>query len=244
MQAASQPYIKGPATPVVAVSQLPLSYYTISDPGTMVIKKGQHEGGVTVRPDSTNFLNDSLKTMNATYILPFRITAADADSMLYAKRTNTIGVRFENMLFGNYWHGGAAKVPKVYSPATDSATIVYRWAVNDIATKIWTLTTAGPCTLFSNGYYNLQTTKNELQLVLKGTTVFVSSAPGSTNTYVQDGACTYNNPKLLQNRMIFLKYKFVSGKYTYHCTDTIYFRNRIRDGVNEWQDENPAHYTK
>ena len=24
--------------------------------------------------------------------------------------------------------------------------------------------------------------------------------------------------------------------------DVLSFRNRIRDGVNEWQDENPAHY--
>lgn len=27
-----------------------------------------------------------------------------------------------------------------------------------------------------------------------------------------------------------------------YVTDTLTFRNRIRDGVNEWQDENPDHY--
>jgi hypothetical protein len=244
MQAASQPYIKTPVTPVAALALLPTNYYTITSTNTMVIKTGQHEGGVTIKPDSATFLNDSLKTMYATYVLPFRITAADADSIKYLKETNVVGVRFENMLFGNYWHGGAAKVPKVYSPSVDSATIIYRWAVNDIATKIWTLTTAGPRTLYTNGYYNLQTTKNELKLVLNGTTVFVSAATGSTNAYVQDGECTYNNAKLLQNRKVFLKYKFTSGKYTYRCTDTLYFRNRLRDGVNEWQDENPDHYLK
>jgi hypothetical protein len=243
MQTHAQGYIKNPSLPVVTLLQLPANYYTITDAATMVIKKGQHEGGVTIKPDSTTFLNDSLKTMYATYALPFRITAADADSMLYSKRTNVVGVRFENMLFGNYWHGGAAKVPKV-GTSTDSATIVYNWAVNDIATKIWTITTFGPKTVYTNGYFNQQTAKTELKLVLNGSTVFVSAAPGSTFNYVQDGACTFNQAKLLQNRKIFLKYSFVNGKYTYHCTDTIFFRNRIRDGVNEWQDENPAHYTK
>ncbi len=244
MQAASQPYIKNPSIPVVTQSLLPTNYYTISSPNTMVIKKGQHNGVVTIRPDSVLFLNDSLKTINATYILPFRITAAEADSITYLKTTNTVALRFENMLFGNYWHGGAAKVPKVNQPTVDSATIVYRWAINDGATKIWTLATFGPSTLYTNGYFNVQTTKNELKLVLKGTTVYLSSAPGSTNVYTQNGVCSFNNDKLLQNRKIFLKYTFKSGKYTYNCTDTIFFRNRIRDGVNEWQDENPDHYTK
>ena len=244
MKAASQPYIKNPATPVTTLLPLPANYYTISNPNTMVIKTGEHLGTVTIKPDSVTFLRDSLKTMYSTYILPFKITAAQSDSIKYNKKTNTVGVRFENMLFGNYWHGGAARVSKYNQPTVDSATIVYRWAVNDIASKIWTLTTAGPKTLYTNGYYNLTTTKNELKLVLKGTSVYVSSATGSTNTYLPDGASTFNRSKLLQERKIFLKYKFVVKNKTYYCTDTLYFRNRLRDGVNEWQDENPSHYLK
>lgn len=243
MQTAAQAYIKNPSLPVVTLLQLPSNYYTITSANTMVIKSGQHEGGVTIRPDSVNFLNDSLKTINATYVLPFRITAADADSVRL-KTTNTVGVRFENMLFGNYWHGGAAKISKANQPTVDSATVVYRYSVNDPATKIWTLTTIGPRTLVSNGYFNLQTAKTEVKLVLNGSQIFVSAATGSTLPYIQNGECTFNQAKLLQDRKIFLKYKFVSGKFTYSCTDTLFFRNRIRDGVNEWQDENPDHYLK
>jgi hypothetical protein len=46
--------------------------------------------------------------------------------------------------------------------------------------------------------------------------------------------------------MLILKYKYTNAGngWTYHCTDTIQFRNRLRDGINEWQDENPSHYTK
>jgi len=48
---------------------------------------------------------------------------------------------------------------------------------------------------------------------------------------------------LLQNRKIFLNYKYkdAAGNWC-HAQDTLTFRNRIRDGVNEWQDENPANY--
>jgi hypothetical protein len=242
MKAASQPYIKVPVTPVVTLLQLPANYYSISNPNTMVIKTGQYMGSVTIRPDSATFLNDSLKTMYASYALPFRITAADADSIKFNKKTNIVGVKFENMLFGNYWHGGAAVINR---PGKSDTTIIYRWAVNDIASKIWTLTTVGPSTLVTNGYFNQTTTKTEVRLVLKGTKVFLSTAPaGSSFTYVQEGECTFNNTKLLQSRKIFLKYSFVNGANTYHCTDTLTFRNRVRDGVNEWQDENPSHYLK
>ena len=241
MKAASYPYIKSATLPVTTLMQLPSNFYTISDPGTIVIKTGQHEGAVVIRPDSTTFLNDSLNTMYSTYALPFRITAADADSITYGRSTNVVGVRFENMLFGNYWHGGAALINR---PGKSDTTIYYKSAINDIATKIWTLTTAGPSTLYTNGYYNQTTAKTEMKLVLKGTKIFLSTAPGATNTYVAEGACTFNRAKLLQNRQVYLKYSFVNGGQTYHCTDTLTFRNRLRDGTNEWQDENPSHYTK
>jgi hypothetical protein len=244
MKTASQPYIRDAVTPVVALLPLPSNYYTISNPNTMVIKAGWYSGAVVLKPDSLVFLKDSVNTMYATYVLPFRITAADADSMPSTKRTNLVGLRFENMLFGNYWHGGAARVSMYNQPNVDSATIVYRWAVNDPASKIWTLKTFGPSSLVTNGYFNQTTTNTELKLVLKGTKVYVSTAAGATNTYLPDGECTFNKSKLIQDRKIFLKYSYVSNFKTYHCTDTLYFRNRIRDGVNEWQDENPAHYTK
>jgi hypothetical protein len=62
-----------------------------------------------------------------------------------------------------------------------------------------------------------------------------------------DSTVVYKTTILLQNRKIFLNYSFTqvaSPFWTYNCTDTLTFRNRIRDGVNEWQDENPSHYTK
>lgn len=243
MQNLSSQYIKDATTPVPALKLLPASYYSLSNSSKMVIKKGQHMGSVVITPDSTAFLNDSLSTIYATYALPFYISTANADSVLKNKRYNVVGVKFENKLFGYYWHGGAAVVNR---PGKSDSTIVYKTTIPVPESKIWVLKTAGPSTLNANGYLDQVTAKNEMLLTLKGSTVSVSSAPGSTFAVLPDGASTFNNPKLLQERKIFLKYMYLNtvNGFTYHCTDTLTFRNRVRDGISEWQDENPAHYTK
>ena len=147
------------------------------------------------------------------------------------------------MLFGNYLHCGVTTVKDATGTPID--TIPYYTAVNQTNTQIWNLTTVAPNAVASNGYSNqTSTSKKEIILTLNGTDITVSTATGSTNTYLADGASTYNGAKLLQNRKILLNYKYVVGANTYYCQDTLTFRNRIRDGVNEWQDENPSHYLK
>ena len=74
-----------------------------------IIKKGDHQGKVTVKPDSVSFLSDPA-TIIPNYALGISIISADADSLIDNKKTEVIGVKFENMLFGNYWHGGSALV--------------------------------------------------------------------------------------------------------------------------------------
>ena len=234
-------YIKNATLPVTTLLPIPSNYYTLSNTSTMVIKAGQHTGVITLKPDSAAFLADAA-TKIPTYAIPLRITSADADTILISKNYQVIGLKYENMLFGNYLHGG---VTTVDSAGTMVKPLVYYTTVNQGDTKIWTLTTVAPNALVSNGYSDqTSTTKKELTLTLSGTNITVSSASGSTNTYLADGASTYNAAKLLQNRKILLNYKYVVGVKTFHCQDTLTFRNRIRDGVNEWQDENPSHYLK
>jgi len=104
--------------------------------------------------------------------------------------------------------------------------------------------TNSPNSLYTNGYLDQTTSKNEMLLTLDGSNITISSVSGSKYTILPDGTSTFNKVKLLQNRKIFLKYSYLNtdNGYTYHCTDTLTFRNRIRDGVNEWQDENPSNY--
>ncbi len=241
MKANSNAYIKNPTANVATLLPLPASYYTLSNTSQIVIKAGMHTGTITLKVDSTAFLADAA-TLLSTYIVPVYITTADADTILEPKRSALFGIKYENMLFGNYLHGGVVTVKD--GTGAIISTTAYKTTISQNNSKIWTLTTVGPNVLVSNGYSNVQTAKKELQITLNGTDVVVSSGTGSTNTYLPDGSSTYNAPKLLQDRKILLNYKYVVGVNTYYCQDTLTFRNRIRDGVNEWQDENPSHYTK
>lgn len=242
MKASSEPHIKSAVSSVTTLQPLPSGYYSLSDNSKMIIREGQYLGTVKLSIDSAAFLSDPA-TLSSTYVLPFYITQADADSILEPKRYNVVGIRYENMLFGNYLHGGVTTV-KDPSGATIQ-TITYKTAVNQTNSQIWTLTTVAPNAVATNGYSDkTSTTKKELILTLNGTEITVSSAGGSSATFTADGESAYNGARLLQDRKILLKYKYVVGANTYYCQDTLTFRNRIRDGVNEWQDENPSHYQK
>lgn len=253
MQTSSWAYIKNNTLGLAALQLLPATYYTMTPSSSaMLIASGWHEGAITIKADSTLFLNDSVNTIKSTYVLPFYITAADADSILEPKRFNIVGARFDNMLFGNYWHGGAALINRASNPnlfQRADTTIAYRTLVPNLDNLIWGLTTNGPSTLICNGYHDkiVVAGKNIMKLTLKGTNVTITSGPDAPYVITQEGACTFNNSKLLQDRRIYIKYTYtqtVSPFFTFHCTDTLRFRNRIRDGINEWQDENPSHYTK
>ena len=233
-------YIKDGVAPVTTLLQLPSNYFTLSDNEKIVIKAGSHMGSVVLKVDSAKFLADPL-TLFANYAVPFYLTGVDADTLLQAKRSNVVGVRYENMLFGNYWHGGVTTV-KDPAGATVS-TILYYTAVNQPESKIWKLKTVAPNALVTNGYSDVTTAKEEMLLTLNGTNITVSTRVGSTFVVEPNNASTYNRAKLLQNRKILLNYKYVNAAgNTCFAQDTLTFRNRIRDGVNEWQDENPANY--
>lgn len=233
-------YIKDPVTNVSQLLPMPADYYTLSDPGKIIIKKGWHNGTITVKPDSVKFLSDP-GTMDAKYVLPFYIYEADADTVIQTRKSAVIGLRYENMLFGKYWHGGAAVVNRPSKPDT---TLTYYKVIPQPEAKVWILKTAGPNSVYANGFFDQVTAKNEMLLTLNGNNITISSVAGSSFAITGEGSSTFNRSKLLQDRKLFLKYTYTnsSNGYTYHCTDTIYFRNRVRDGVNEWQDENPSHY--
>jgi hypothetical protein len=233
-------YIKTAMAPVSALQLLPASYYTLSDNSKFVIKAGQYSGAITLKPDSTAFLTDA-STLIPNYALPLRITKADADTIVQTKNYEVIAFKYENMLFGNYWHGGVTIVKNLGGVPID--TIYYYTTIPVVETKIWTLKTVSPNSLVANGYSDQTTAKNEMTLTLNGTNITVSSAVGSTFTVIPDGASTFNRAKLLQDRKIVLSYKYINASgNTCYAQDTLTFRNRIRDGINEWQDENPSHY--
>jgi len=234
-------YIKSAATPVTELKLLPSNYYTASDGSRFVISKGDHSGVITIKADSAKFLADAA-TLVSTYALPLRITSADADTVLVSKSTAVIGLKYENMLFGNYWHGGVT----VEKDAAGNVvkTTPYYTAIPSPDSKAWALTTVGPFSLVTNGYSDVSSSsKQEFMITVNGASITISPTTGGTFQVQPDGASSFNQAKLLQQRKIFLNYKYqnTAGNWCY-AKDTLTFRNRIRDGVNEWQDENPANY--
>lgn len=235
-------YIKDAVAEVTELLPLPTNYYTLSDNSKMVIKSGWHSGSVVINIDSTAFLSDEA-TLKATYAIPFYIVNAEADSIIEKKRFAVIGVKYENMLFGNYYHGGVTYVKDSEGNTID--TLAYYTIIPQPAADIWTLVTIAPNSLAVKGYSNNSSPNYELKLTLDGNNIIVSSAQGSTYNFDPDGASSFNRSILLQDRKIYLKYKYINNDgNTCYASDTLAFRNRIRDGVNEWQDENPSHYLR
>ena len=230
-------YIKDAVASVTALKPMPTTYYSISDKSKMEIKAGNHMGSVLIKADSAAFLNDTT-TLRPVYALPFMITSADADSIRVGKGSAVIAFKYENMLFGNYWHGGVTVVKDAAGNVVKTTN--YFTTIPTPEIKIMNLKTVAPNALVTN---KISDQTGSLKLTLSGTTITVRQANGSAVKVQPDGASTFNRSKLLQDRRIYLKYKYANADgTTSYATDTLTFRNRIRDGVNEWQDENPENY--
>jgi len=230
-------YVREAVSGVDTLKPMPSGYFTISDNSKMVIKAGAHMGSVVITADSAKFLKDA-STIRATYAIPFYITSADADSIVGAKRSAVVALKYENMLFGNYWHGGVTTVKDAAGKVVK--TVKYYTTIPSPEAKIFKLKTVAPDALVTN---KISDQEGSFKITLDGNSVKISKADGSAIDVKPEGASTFNRARLLQERKLFLSYKYENEDgTTSFAQDTLTFRNRIRDGVNEWQDENPDHY--
>ena len=87
---------------------LPASYYTLSHPTDIVIKKGEHLGFLNVKLDSAAFLADP-KSLTGEYVLPVRITGSnDVDSINVNKDYIMMYISYWAKQHGNYNYSGQA----------------------------------------------------------------------------------------------------------------------------------------
>lgn len=208
--------------------------YTLSDPQTMIIKKGNTSGTVVVRPDSVKFLSD-IDNLKAKFALGFVITScADVDTINEAKKTAVIAFRYENMLYGNWFRSGAA--------TSNGQTSVYLAKITQATGDLGILTTVAPLKLKYN-HYGIPSNVGGMYLSLnQDKSITITNDPQATVQIVQEGECKYNAAKKLQDRKIFLSYKYTDNGVTVQCKDTLAFRDRVRDGILEYRDENPVNY--
>lgn len=237
-------YIQTLSSGLTGLNPLPASEYRLLTEsgvsGQAVIKKGTHLGKITVKLEDT-FLNDEGRVLPG-YVIPLRIAKARGLSLIEGRETSVIGVRYEAMLFGHWWHGGKTVVKD--AAGNEVETIKYYTEIPQADTKVWTLTTVSPYSLTADAVGSeLNGAAAQMKLTLEADgNVTVTPVAGAKYVVEQDGECTWNRVKLLQNRKIYLKYKYEKDGSMYHAEDTLTFRNRVRDGVNEWQDENQNNY--
>jgi hypothetical protein len=208
--------------------------------GKAVIKKGTHLGKIVVKLEDS-FLDDRSRVLPG-FVIPLRVIRAGDLSLIEGRETTVIGVRYEALLFGHWWHGGKTVVKD--ASGNEVETITYHTEIPQADTKVWTLTTVAPYSLTANAVgpeLNGAAPQMELSLGEDGE-VTVASVAGAKYVVEQDGDCSWNEAELLQNREIYLKYRYEKDGNVYHAEDTLTFRNRVRDGVNEWQDENQNKY--
>jgi hypothetical protein len=219
---------------------MPGNYYTTSPSGKPlreVIPAGQFIGYITVNLDSVNFLSDPTSMYkslnNEGYTLPVRIVATSLDSIEQGLDTIKISVKYIAGQDGYYLFKQTIKKEVAGSIVTSVTKQIDYPNESDNSTHRFL--TQGPYKLkvtaatvaFTAGLnFNINVDKSSAITYESITGQPVVTAEG-TNTY---------NPK---TRDFALNYNYKKAGIvdtTYHVTDSLFFRNRIRDKVNETRD--------
>lgn len=207
---------------------LPADYYTLSHGSRFDIPTGKVQGTIVMTIDTAKFINDPL-ALTAKYAIPFRLTATSVDSILPEKSTFILSLKYEAKYFGNYYHNGVVEIIS----STGTQTVVYHQkepVTNPI--NNWILTTTGPYSILTNGIINIKGGINTLLLrVNSDNTVALSKNPRASIPVLPNGPCVYNPEK----KEFYLQYTYTSSGRTHNAKDTLIFRNRILDGVNQWR---------
>lgn len=231
----SQSYVTNEvkATGAKALVPLPADFFNVSGLGDMCIKSGRHTDAVTITATEA-FLADP-GAIAPKYALAFRITSADADKLPPEKSFEVIAVKYECKYFGNWYYGGERKiVDNLTGKEVDKES--YPFSVPQDDAKIYTLTTTGPNSVKTN---KIGQKSGSFELTFDGENVTATCS----DPKVAVGYCHTNNAKAIQDRVIYLNYSYDNGDGTTSVvSDYLTFRNRIRDGISEWQDENPENY--
>lgn len=218
-----------------SLTVLPEAYYTIGTLNPMTVKSGRHTATATIK--ATDFIREDAKAFKPYYALGFQITGADGAATIPGRNFEIIVVRCENRFFGNWGHGGYTALLDV--SGQEILRNEYDYSIAD--DKVYTFTTVDPKTVLTD---KMSDFKASLKLTLNDdNTVKVESGDGQyVISEIPGQPSVYNDAKLLQDRRIDLNYRFENGGYTYEVHDYLLFRNRMRDGVNEWQDLNQENY--
>lgn len=216
------------ASPISALTELPASYYTVDGMDGLTIRKNWHTASIVLK--ATDQMRNDPKVFGPYYAVAFKIASADADVIVDGKDFAVVAVKCENRFYGSWSHSCSIDETSPAGELVSSRYIGY--ATTDA--NAYTLTTVDGETLTCD---KVAGETREMTLAFDGDDITISSADGVA------GTGRFNGDKLLQNRKLYLEYSYENeAGNTVTVKDTLSFRNRYRDGVNEWQDENPENY--
>jgi len=208
---------------------LPSSYYTITSADRFEIPSGSFGGELTLTVNQ-EFFNRADTT---AYYIPFRITETSVDTILSEKSTMLLKFNVEASKFGHYYHNGVLEITKGDGSVEKIAYHQDEPVTN--AVNNWTLSTAAYNILETSGVANKLSASDNYSFYLsvdENNSVNISANENSLWEVTANGISTYDPVK----REFYLNYKFKNADGD-DCTvaDTLIFRNRILDGVNQWR---------
>lgn len=204
---------------------LPPAYYTLSDPNTMIIPKGEFIGDVTVTLNREAFTSDSLATTN-TYALPLRITETSVDTIAsgkYGPEGNElvppmdytiVVVKYISPYHGTYYHKG--RQAEVDSTGAEIDVVTY--SDKDLSkNETWDFSTIDRNTVKTSAIGD----KNNGSLILdvneSDNSVAISSGKANIEA---SGSGQYDE----SNRTFYLDYDYEVGGNNFKVQDTLILR--------------------
>lgn len=218
---------------------LPVDYYTLGDASAIIIPKGSLEGYLNVKIDSAKFVNDP-KSLTGEYVIPVKLVAcSNIDSINQAMNYMVVSISYFAKQQANYTYNGLATRSK---DGIDTDVTYKNDPTQNESFRL--LRTVGPARMQlvadqigsndpAKGIYSFL-----IDVPISGGIVTISTDPASAIAVMPVGESTYD----AINRTFILSYSYILNDGTIcNATDTMTFRNRIRDlqangvYINDWR---------
>ncbi|TRX59156.1 DUF1735 domain-containing protein [Fulvivirga sp. M361] len=217
------------ATVDAGYAVLPESHYRLEGPdgqpvsNTIIVPAGKVQGFVYIKADSAIFLSDPV-ALGHNYALSFQLEEViGADSILADLTTTTISFSYINQLFGNYVQRGRITRMEKGDPVEP---VIYPGGIDDVIA----LTMHAPDTLIVEGIGESRQSGDKMKIAIgDDNTIDIISFPGATPV-TDDGGSRVNR----MAREVILNYTFEVNDIIHTARDTLDFRNRVVDGVNQF----------
>ncbi|MBT9189559.1 DUF1735 domain-containing protein [Zobellia russellii] len=211
---------------------MPDDYYSLES-DEITVPKGSFQGLVDVKFDSLKLAQDTL-LRDFNYALPFKIVSTSVDSILEGKEQTIIPLKLMNTYEGNFYQVGSLKQFFTATKVLDTV-YVYGDDLDGPNTPIRTLSSIMMDTVDLDGIgprggdgYHMR-----LKVDPKDNSVEIIADTASVYQVSPNGKSTWDPIK----RKFVLSYKYSDGERDYEVEEKLTFRNRVRDGINEWRWE-------